>query len=132
MPKRSAWHRAEAAEGTDDQVATELEAAAELARTRGGYSEQALFLSRAAELTTTPDRRAERLLAAADAHVISGDPAAAEILLDIAAADLKGPGAAGPCAADPRRGRDVPRPRRERTRDAAGRRRRASERRTRE
>ena len=89
--ERSAWHRAEAAEGTDDQVATELEAAAELARTRGGYSEQALFLSRAAELTTTPDRRAERLLAAADAHVISGDPAAAEILLDIAAADLKGP-----------------------------------------
>jgi DNA-binding CsgD family transcriptional regulator len=89
--ERSAWHRAEATEGTDDQVAAELEAAAELARTRGGYSEQALFLSRAAELTTAPDRRAERLLAAADAHVISGDPAAAEILLDIAAADLNGP-----------------------------------------
>jgi DNA-binding CsgD family transcriptional regulator len=65
--------------------------AAELARTRGGYSEQALFLSRAAELTAAPARRAERLLAAADAHVISGDPAAAEILLDIAAADLNGP-----------------------------------------
>jgi hypothetical protein len=44
------WHRDEATTGTDDQVAAELEAAAELARTRGGYSEQALFLSRAADL----------------------------------------------------------------------------------
>jgi DNA-binding CsgD family transcriptional regulator len=89
--ERSAWYRAEAAAGADDQVAAELEAAAELARSRGGYSEQALFLSRAAELTTAPDGRAKRLLAAADAHLIAGDPAAAEILLDIAAADLNGP-----------------------------------------
>jgi tetratricopeptide (TPR) repeat protein len=89
--ERSAWHRAEAAAGTDDQVAAELEAAAELARTRGGYSEQALFLSRAAELTTVPERRAERLLAAADAHLISGDPAAAETLLDMAAGHLNDP-----------------------------------------
>jgi DNA-binding CsgD family transcriptional regulator len=83
--ERSAWHRAEAAAGADDEVAAALETAAELARTRGGYSEQALFLSRAAELTTAPERRAERLLAAADAHLISGDPAAAEVMLDTAA-----------------------------------------------
>jgi DNA-binding CsgD family transcriptional regulator len=83
--ERSAWHRAEAAAGADDEVAAALEAAAELARTRGGYSEQALFLSRAAELTTAPGRRAGRLLAAADAHLISGDPAAAEVMLDMAA-----------------------------------------------
>jgi DNA-binding CsgD family transcriptional regulator len=89
--ERSAWHRAEAAAGADDQVAAGLEAAAELARTRGGYSEQALFLSRAAELTAAPERRAERLLAAADAHLISGDPAAAEIMLDMAAAHLNDP-----------------------------------------
>lgn len=89
--ERSTWHRAEAAAGADDQVAAELEAAAELARTRGGYSEQALFLSRAAELTRAPERRAERLLAAADAHLISGDPAAAETLLDMAAAHLNEP-----------------------------------------
>ncbi len=89
--ERSTWHRAEATDRADDQVAAELEAAAELARTRGGYSEQALFLSRAAELTRAPERRAERLLAAADAHLISGDPAAAETLLDMAAAHLDEP-----------------------------------------
>jgi DNA-binding CsgD family transcriptional regulator len=90
-PERSAWYRAEAATGTDDQVAGELEATAELARTRGGYSEQAVFLSRAAELTTAPDRRADRLLAAADAYLISGDPAAAEVMLDLAAVHLDEP-----------------------------------------
>ena len=89
--ERSAWHRAEAAAGPDDRVAAGLETAAELARTRGGYSEQALFLSRAAELTTAPERRAERLLAAADAHLISGDPAAAGIMLDMATAHLNDP-----------------------------------------
>jgi len=83
--ERSAWHRAEATAGADDEVAAALEAAAELARTRGGYSEQARFLSRAAELTSAPQRRADRLLAAADAHLISGDPAAAEVMLDMAA-----------------------------------------------
>jgi DNA-binding CsgD family transcriptional regulator len=89
--ERSAWHRAEAAAGADDKVADKLEAAAELARTKGGYSEQALFLSRAGELTTAPERRARRLLAAADAHLISGNPAAAEIMLDMAAAHLHDP-----------------------------------------
>ncbi|MEU9451128.1 AAA family ATPase [Streptomyces sp. NPDC048277] len=88
---RRAWHRAEAAEGIDDGVADDLEAASERARSRGGYSQQALFLSRAADLTGDPDKRAERLLDAAQAHLMSGDAAAARTALDLAGADIRGP-----------------------------------------
>ncbi|MFJ8491292.1 AAA family ATPase [Streptomyces sp. NPDC094038] len=88
---RRAWHRAEAAEGVDDGVADDLEAASERARSRGGYSQQALFLSRSAEFTGDPDKRAERLLDAAQAHLMSGDAAAAGTALDLAGADLRGP-----------------------------------------
>lgn len=79
--------------GADDAVAAELEAASERAQAHGGYSEQALFLSRAAELTTDPARRAERCLGAATAHLISGDLAAVATLLDLAAPDLATPAA---------------------------------------
>lgn len=82
---RRAWHRAEAAEGVDDGVADDLEAASERARSRGGYSQQALFLSRAAEFTGDPDKRAERLLDAAQAHLMSGDAPAARTALDLVA-----------------------------------------------
>ncbi|MET9082016.1 AAA family ATPase [Streptomyces sp. NPDC004237] len=88
---RRAWHRAEAAEGVDDGVADDLAAASERARARGGYSQQALFLSRAAEFTGDPDKRAERLLDAAQAHLMSGDAPAAGTALDLAGADLRGP-----------------------------------------
>ncbi|MEU6379120.1 AAA family ATPase [Streptomyces sp. NPDC046909] len=88
---RRAWHRAEAAEGVDDAVADDLEAASERARARGGYSQQALFLSRAAAFTKAPDTRAERLLDAAQAHLMSGDPLAAQTALDLASADIRGP-----------------------------------------
>ncbi|MEU9407825.1 LuxR family transcriptional regulator [Streptomyces sp. NPDC048281] len=88
---RRAWHRAEAAEGVDDGVADDLEAASERARSRGGYSQQALFLSRSAEFTGDPGRRAERLLDAAQAHLMSGDAAAAGTALDLAGADLRSP-----------------------------------------
>lgn len=90
-PDRRAWHLAEATDGTDDEVAAQLEAASERARSRGGYSEQALFLSRAAELTTDPARRAERFLNAAAAHLTSGDSVATQTLLDLAAPGLTGP-----------------------------------------
>ena len=89
--ERSAWHRGEATAGLDERVATELEAAAELARARGGYAQQGRFLARAAELTSAAGKRAERLLAAADAHVISGDSSAAGILLDLATAIVDDP-----------------------------------------
>ncbi|MDN3029019.1 LuxR family transcriptional regulator [Streptomyces sp. S.PB5] len=88
---RRAWHLAEAAEGVDDDVADDLEAASERARSRGGYSQQALFLSRAAAFTKAPDTRAERLLDAAQAHLMSGDPSAAQTALDLASADIRGP-----------------------------------------
>ncbi|MGW1563156.1 AAA family ATPase [Streptomyces sp. NPDC002144] len=88
---RRAWHRAEATETTDDAVADDLEAASERARSRGGYSQQALLLSRAADLTKDPDKRAERLLDAAQAHLMSGDAPAAHTALDLAGADIRGP-----------------------------------------
>jgi DNA-binding CsgD family transcriptional regulator len=91
VPDRSAWHRAEATDGVADDVAAELEAASERARARGGYSEQALFLSRAAELTTDPAKRAERYLAAAVAKLKAGDVVAGQALLDLARPDLDGP-----------------------------------------
>jgi len=88
---RRAWHRAEAAEGVDDDVADDLAAASERARSRGGYSQQARFLSRAADFTGDPDKRADRLLDAAQAHLVSGDAAAARIALDLAGAGISGP-----------------------------------------
>lgn len=89
-PDRRAWHLAESIDGADDEVAAQLEAASERAQSRGGYSEQALFLSRAAELTTDPARRAERHLGAAAAHLTCGDWTAAQTLLDLATPDLAG------------------------------------------
>lgn len=90
-PDRRAWYLAEAAEGADDAVAAELHTASERARTRGGHSEQALFLTRAAELTTDACLRAERYLGGATAHFLSGDFAAARALLGLAVPDLRQP-----------------------------------------
>ncbi|MFB7331010.1 LuxR C-terminal-related transcriptional regulator [Streptomyces adustus] len=92
-PERRAWHLAEAADGPDDGVAAELEAASELAQARGGYSEQALVLTRAAELTAHPGKRAERYLDAAAAHLTSGNLAAVQALLELATPHLSGPAA---------------------------------------
>ncbi|WP_405914835.1 AAA family ATPase [Streptomyces sp. NBC_00728] len=90
-PERRAWHRAEATDGPDDSVAAELEAASELAQARGGYSEQALVLTRAAEMTAHPGKRAERYLHAATAHLTSGNLAKVQTLIELASPDLAGP-----------------------------------------
>ncbi|MFD0740803.1 hypothetical protein ACFQ1L_01600 [Phytohabitans flavus] len=80
-PDRRAWHRAQAVTGPDEEVATELERAASLARSRGGMAAAAAFLERAAALSLNHASRIGRTLDAAQAHLDSGGTDTAEALL---------------------------------------------------
>jgi DNA-binding CsgD family transcriptional regulator len=71
-PDRRAWHRGEATSDPDEEVATELERAADPARVTGGLAAAAALLERAAALTPDPGRRSERTLAAAQTKFAVG------------------------------------------------------------
>jgi DNA-binding CsgD family transcriptional regulator len=80
-PDRRAWHRAEAAPVTDEQVAADLEHSAGRAQARGGLAAAAAFLERSVLLTPDPARRAGRALDAAQANLRAGAFAKARELL---------------------------------------------------
>ena len=89
-PDRRAWHQAEATQGSDEDVAGELERSASRARARGGLAAAAAFLERATALTPNPARRTKRALAGAQAQVEAGEFDAALDLLAIAQAGSLG------------------------------------------
>ena len=79
-----ASHLAAAAIEPNEDVASELERAADQADSRGGWSARAAFLARAAELTPEPMRRVDRLLIAASASIVAGNTGKCGSLLQMA------------------------------------------------
>ena len=71
-PDMRAWHRAQATREPDEDVAAALEQSAGRAQARGGLAAAAAFLGRAADLTTDPALRTDRLLAASHVNLQAG------------------------------------------------------------
>jgi DNA-binding CsgD family transcriptional regulator len=92
--QRRAWHAAAAAFGPDEDAARLLEAAGTRSRDRGAYASAAAAFERAVRLGDSA-RRGARLVLAADAAWLAGDPSSAtrlvaEGLEDDAAAEVLG------------------------------------------
>jgi DNA-binding CsgD family transcriptional regulator len=88
---RRAMQRAAATVEPDEQVAAELEAAAEDASARTGFAAAAGILERAARLTPDREARTRRLLAAGSARWDAGDAQRARALLDEAVENAPSP-----------------------------------------
>ncbi|MDY7102944.1 MAG: AAA family ATPase [Actinomycetota bacterium] len=90
-PLHRAWHRAVAADAPDDDVAGELERAAQISGGRGGCAAASSLLTRAAELTSDPEARAARHFAAAVADLTAGNTTRARTSLELARPGLRDP-----------------------------------------
>jgi hypothetical protein len=90
-PDRWALHRAMGTVGPDEELATALERSAAQARSRGGYVAESAFLVRSANLSPDAERKAGRLLAAAQAEFLVGNNSYSQSLLDRARPHLIDP-----------------------------------------
>jgi len=84
QPDRQVWHRAAATLGPDEEVAAELEEAADRARCRGAVAIAIAALDRAAELSERPPCRGRRLVRAAELASDLGRPDLALRLIGVA------------------------------------------------
>ena len=90
-PERHTWHLAAATVEPDERVAAALEASAQASRSRAAYASAARALERAAQLSPDIDRRAGRLLDAAENSWRAGDSVRALRLLEDARAVAQDP-----------------------------------------
>jgi DNA-binding CsgD family transcriptional regulator len=79
---RRAWHQAQAATGPDEGAAVALECSAERAVRRSGHAAASISLERAADLSSTDEGRARRLVGAADTAWRGGDSPRTRTLLE--------------------------------------------------
>ena len=90
-PDRRTWHRANAADGPDDDLAAALQDVGSRAQHRGGPAAALAAFERAADLATDPGRRARLMLAGASSAWASGQATRSQTLLAAARASATDP-----------------------------------------